>query len=115
MNLLEKQKLFVQLLPRLLDFAYSRGYECTLGESWRPPEVAAIYKANGVGISNSLHWSRLAIDLNLYRNGAWLQNSEDHRVLGEFWEKLSTDKYQCCWGGRFGDGNHYSIEHGGVK
>ena len=55
---------------------------------------------------------RLAIDLNLFRDGAFLQSSEDHRALGEWWEKQHP---LARWGGRFMDGNHYSLEHGGVK
>jgi len=55
---------------------------------------------------------RLAVDLNLFRGGKWLDKSEDHKQLGDYWESLAPD---ARWGGRFGDGNHYSIEHGGRK
>ena len=30
--------------------------------------------------------------------------------LGEYWESIGGS-----WGGRFNDGNHYSLEHNGVK
>lgn len=69
-------------------------------------------REDGEGISNSLHTDRLAIDFNLFRNGVWLKTTEDHLPLGQFWEKLHP---LCCWGGRFGDGNHYSITHQGRK
>ena len=63
---------------------------------------------------------KLAIDLDLFKDGegfemgckVYLTKTEDHRKLGEFWESLHP---LCRWGGRFGDGNHYSLEHGGVK
>jgi hypothetical protein len=112
MTLGEKQRKFTALVAELIRYAYSQGYELTLGEAWRPPETAAAYARAGKGIANSLHISRLAIDLNLFRNGTWLSKSEDFLPLGEWWEKQDP---LCRWGGRFGDGNHFSLEHLGVK
>lgn len=59
---------------------------------------------------NSLHYIGLAIDLNLFKNGEYLKDTNDHKELGEFWESLGGS-----WGGRFNDGNHYSLEHNGRK
>lgn len=112
MNLSKKQKLFTHLVAKLIEFAYSQGYELTFGEAWRPPETAAIYAKQGKGIKNSLHTKRLAIDLNLFKGDVYLTKSEDYKPLGEFWEGLDP---LCRWGGRFKDGNHFSIEHEGVK
>lgn len=115
MTLGRKQRVFARLVARLIEHAYQAGYEITLGEAYRTPEQAAANAAAGRGISNSLHTRRLAIDLNLFVDGQYQTSSEAHRPLGEFWESLSTSEYACCWGGRFGDGNHYSIEDGGVR
>lgn len=104
--------MFARLLPRLLDKAHELGFEITLGEAWRPPETAAHYARTGKGIGNSLHGERLAIDLNLFRNGAYLSSTESHRALGEWWERQHP---LARWGGRFNDGNHYSLEHNGRK
>lgn len=112
MTLRQKQSLFVKLVAALIDHAYAQGYELTLGEAHRPPEMAAIYARRGIGIINSLHTERLAIDMNLFRGGRYLTSTESHRPLGEWWE---TQHELCCWGGRFGDGNHYSMEHQGRK
>lgn len=112
MNLSKKQKLFTHLVAKLIEFVYSQGYELTFGEAWRPPETAAIYAKQGKGIKNSLHTKRLAIDLNLFKGDVYLTKSEDYKPLGEFWEGLDP---LCRWGGRFKDGNHFSIEHEGVK
>ena len=112
MTLFEKQKRFPLLVAKLIVKADELGYQVTFGEAWRPPEVAAIYAKEGRGISNSLHWDRLAIDLNLFKGGKWLRHTEDHRPLGEYWETLGEG---CTWGGRFGDGNHYAITHQGRK
>jgi hypothetical protein len=54
----------------------------------------------------------LAIDLNLFKDSEFLEQSEDHRPLGEWWKKQHPD---ARWGGDFDDGNHYSFEHEGVK
>lgn len=117
MTLGQKQRVFARLVARLIEHACRLGYEVTLGEAYRPPAQAAANAAAGTGIRNSLHTQRLAIDLNLFEAGEYQTDSEAHRPLGEFWESLSTPDYRCCWGGRFArpDGNHYSIEHGGVR
>jgi hypothetical protein len=66
----------------------------------------------GYSHPSSNHKQRLAIDFNLFKDGVFLQGTEDHRPLGEYWESLDP---LCRWGGRFNDGNHYSIEHEGIK
>ena len=88
------------MVALLIQFAYEKGYELTLGDAY----------ATDSHMQDSLHYSRLAIDLNLFRDGEWLSRSEDHKELGEFWEGIGGS-----WGGRFGDGNHYSLAHGGRK
>lgn len=115
MTLREKQSLFVRMVSVLIDWAYEHGYEMTFGEAYRTPEQAALNAKKGTGIFNSLHTQRLAIDLNLFKNGEYLSSSEAHRPLGEFWKSLSP---MCCWGGDFrphADGNHYSLTHEGKK
>lgn len=93
------------------------GFEVTLGEAWRSgPEAERLAKA-GLGVLNSNHCRRLAIDLNLFKDGRWLQSTPDYLPLGLWWERQSTPEATCCWGGRFShpDGNHFSLEHEGVK
>lgn len=108
MKLSERQRLFAKLLPRLIDFTHDQGYEITLGDAYRDPRLhGAIGVKMGYGHKDSNHKNRLAIDLNLFKGGVFLQATTDHTVLGEFWEKLHP---LCRWGGRFNDGNHYSIE-----
>jgi hypothetical protein len=112
MRLGEKQELFSQLLGHLLLFAYVRGYKVRMGEVQRTIEQASKNARDGSGILKSLHIIKLAVDLNLFKDGKYLTESEDHRELGEFWESLDP---LCCWGGRWSDGNHYSVTHRGVK
>lgn len=107
MTLGEKQREFSRHVALLILKAYELGYEITFGEAWRSPE-----EATRRGFPNSLHRDRLAIDLNLFKDGVYLTKTEDHRELGEWWEKQHE---LACWGGRFNDGNHYSFTHNGRK
>jgi len=109
------------LFPFLIKRAQDLGYRVTFGEFWRPDFTAKHYEKIGKGSKNSLHRVRLAGDLNLFdRWGVYLTKTEDYRELGEYWEGLSyttteNERVECTWGGRFNDGNHFSIEHNGVK
>lgn len=115
MTLRQKQSAFALLVASLIRQADKRGYEVTLGEAWRSPEEAARLATLGTGIKNSLHTQKLAIDLNLFKDGIYLSSTEAHRELGDWWERQSTLDIECSWGGRFGDGNHYSVTHGGRR
>lgn len=111
MSLQQKQAKFAQMVARLIDQAFAMGYEVTIGDAYRDPRVFGnIGQRLGYGHPKSAHKYRLAIDLNLFQNGRFLQSSEDHKPLGEWWESQGG-----TWGGRFDDGNHYSLEHEGVK
>jgi hypothetical protein len=117
MTLRQLQSVFAHRVARLILHAASLGYEVTLGEAWRSPEEAErlASRKSGRAIKRSLHCDRLAIDLNLFRDGVFLTASDDHLPLGEYWESLSDDIATCAWGGRFDDANHYSIAYQGRK
>ena len=95
MTLRQKQSKFARMFSLLILFAFEQGYEVTLGHTWRPRDPRC-------------HGFKLAGDLNLFKNGRYLRSTKSHKPLGEFWESLGGS-----WGGRFGDGNHYSLEHNG--
>ncbi|GBU21090.1 hypothetical protein R80B4_00979 [Fibrobacteres bacterium R8-0-B4] len=103
MTLNEKQFKFMEMAGKLIAFAYAQGYTLSGGDLWSKPE----YKAH---TEKSCHYVRLAIDLNLFKDGKYLTKTADHKPLGEYWESLGGS-----WGGRFGDGNHYSLEHEGRR
>ncbi|WP_392551236.1 M15 family metallopeptidase [Orbus wheelerorum] len=110
-TLSQKQQRFSHMIGLLILFAYKQtGYGLTFGEAFRTPEMAAIYAQKGSGIKNSLHTERLAIDLNLFIDGVYQQDSQTYKLLGEYWESLGG-----TWGGRFNDGNHFSLAHNGRK
>jgi len=113
MNLGKKQELFSRLKVLLYLKAFDLGYDIRGGDSFRDPRVHGEFgEKAGYGHRNSCHKLKLAEDLNLFKDGAFLQETEDHRELGEWWEKQNE---LCRWGGRFSrpDGNHYSLEHWG--
>lgn len=113
MTLGEKQQLFTVMIGNLINWAEEKGYRLTFGEAYRTPEQAALNAKKGSGISNSLHTQRLAVDFNLFINGQYMTRTEDYRPLGEYWESIGGS-----WGGRFKsnpDGNHFSLEHNGVR
>jgi hypothetical protein len=95
MSLRKQQTEFMRMVPRLIDKAFELGYEVTGGDLYRDQRCP-------YGSKSSAHRVRLAIDLNLFRDGVYLTDTTDHRPLGEWWESQGG-----IWGGRFEDGNHY--------
>lgn len=113
MSLFKTQAEFARHIPRLIDKAIALGFDVTLGDAYRDPRVhGAVGTKLGYGHARSGHKQRLAIDLNLFRDGEFLTSTEAHRELGEWWEQQHP---LARWGGRFNDGNHYSFEYEGVK
>lgn len=102
-ELLDKQMKFTRMAAELILWAYEQGYTITLGHAFRCEKCHT-------GRKNSLHKSRLAIDLNLFKDGRWLVHTDDFIALGEKWESMGG-----TWGGRFNDGNHFSLAHDGRK
>ena len=94
MTLRQKQSKFAHMVALLIGRAYQLGYEVTLGDAW----------AREGHRKGSFHYKRLAIDLNLFKDGVYLRSTESHKPLGEFWESIGGS-----WGGRWDDGNHYSL------
>lgn len=111
MSLGSKQRKFTLMIAQLIQWAYEQGYEATVGDAYRDPRLhGQVGEKKGYGASGSLHKERLAMDLNLFKDGKFLTATEDHKPLGEKWESMGGS-----WGGRFNDGNHYSLEHQGRK
>lgn len=109
----QKQRRFTLMVSRLIQYLYSAGYEATLGDAYRDPRLhGALGVKMGYGHPKSAHKQRLAVDLNLFKDGVFQETTEAHKPIGEWWELQSPD---ARWGGRFNDGNHYSLEVDGVK
>lgn len=112
-QLLESQMQFSRMVHLLLGKLYEMGYETTFGETYRSQQEADRLYSLGKGAKNSLHTLRLAIDLNLFKDGQYLTNTSDYEPLGVWWESIGGS-----WGGRFSsrqDGNHFSLSYNGLK
>lgn len=136
MKLGEKQELFAELLPGLIKKALRLGYKVRIGEVQRGEQQAKYnathcrrckkaktdkahgaggHKFRSIGILNSLHRQKLAIDIILFFRGKPRWDTGSYRLLGQWWEKQDE---LCRWGGRFRgrpDGGHFSLTHGGRK
>lgn len=126
----QKQEFFAEMLPRLIDKAHALGFAVRVGEversraaaEWNATHCRVCKKSRAdhtpdsghefaaIGIRNSLHCDRLAIDLLLFRDGRYLTDTESYREIGEWWERQD---HLCRWGGRFDDGGHFSVTHSG--
>ena len=120
LTLLQKQQIFTANVATLIPWVRTKGWGCTFGEAYRTPEQAQLNALKGTGISNSLHTQRLAVDLCLYIGGVYQKYSSAYQELGTYWKSLHPLNR---WGGDFKDklgqpkpdGNHFSMEHNGVK
>lgn len=103
----------MRLLPRLIDKAHELGWDVRGGDLFRDPRTnGKMGEKIGYSNANSCHKLKLAIDLLLFREGNYYTQTEDYQQLGEWWEEQHP---LTCWGGRFSDGNHFSITHEGSK
>ncbi len=93
----QQQERFAIMYGLLLIRIYMSGYQVRIGDVWANPE-------DGRHIKNSFHYKRLAADNNLFKDGKYLRKTNDHLIFGKYWESIKG-----TWGGRFKDGNHYSL------
>ena len=116
-SLRSAQSLLVRSLGKLIAYATCRGYELTLGEAYiQTPRKTrdGDFVEDGVHMPSSLHYTRLAIDLNLFVGGEYVSDGQSFAWidLGDFWEALDP---ACSWGGHFHDANHLSVTFGDRK
>jgi len=113
MKLGEKQELFSKLIAQHVTWLYAQGYKVRWGDNFRDPRVhGKVGEKVGYGSAYSMHKDKCAADLNLFKGGKFLTTTASHKASGEKWESRHE---LCVWGGRWEDGNHYSLEHEGRK
>jgi hypothetical protein len=107
--LTQKQSIFAQNVALLLQYIRLKDFQVTLGEAFRTEAQAKIYAQEGKGIIDSLHRKRLAIDLNLLKDGLYFSQSSYYEPFGVYWETLHPLNR---WGGRFKrvDANHFEMQ-----
>jgi peptidoglycan L-alanyl-D-glutamate endopeptidase CwlK len=97
MKLSEKQQIFTWHIGQLIMFANARDYKITFGHAFRSPEEQRRLVNDGKSQTmNSNHLKRLAVDFNLFKDGAITWKWEDYVPLGEYWHSLDEKNR---WGG----------------
>lgn len=76
---------FITQIPRLEEGRH----QVALGEAHRPDWVAATYAKRGIGIAESLHTKKLAIDLLLFTDGVYQSQPEAYKPLAELWLQVA--------------------------
>ena len=100
---------FLKCLALLIIYAMKQGYKLTQGRAYASKEAN---EAVG-GHPKSTHLHRLGQDLMLFVDDVWIQG--DHEAwhdLGEHWKTLHP---RACWGGDWGDYNHFSFSWNGIR
>lgn len=99
MSIILAQHEFLLDVCLLVRQATSYGFVVTAGELWRPPEMQQIYVKTGRSKTmKSKHLERLAVDLNFFKNGKYIQSYNELVEVGKFWESLNSKNR---WGGNF--------------
>lgn len=110
----QKQRLFTKLLGKLIDYAYSKGYELSIaegyiGDSINKPSEDTPHLRHGA------HFNRLGIDLNLFIAGTFISNGSHPAWLdlATFWVNLNP-LCRCGYFFSSRDSNHFSLIHNGI-
>lgn len=98
-NLVDTQAAFLLNVCSLVAHATAIGFDVTGGELWRTQEQQAVYRKTGKSkTDNSMHLQRLAIDLNFFMHGVWIQDKKQLQEFGDFWESMNPKNR---WGGNW--------------
>ena len=101
MSIRTRQNEFTHAVALLILHAHQLGYTTSFGDTWSKPCPVCGHFGHK---KDGKHPDRLAIDINLFWDGVYLDKTEHHEPLGLYWESIGG-----IWGGRFKkkDGNHY--------
>lgn len=117
----DKQRIFSKNLALLIIWTTNKlEWSVSIKEVLRTQSQADANALSGVGISHSLHLLGLAADLSLFIHGIYQTDSASYEEMGDYWKSLHPLNR---WGGDFKDakgepkhdGNHFSMEHNGIK
>lgn len=110
----ELQREHVECVAKLISYAYAQGYQFTWGEAFRTAVQAQWDADHHTGIKNSVHCLRLAVDLQLFKDGTYLTDPTAYKFLGTYWKALHP---LARWGGDFStvDADHFSFTYQGAS
>jgi len=110
MSLSEKQQQFALSLAKLVIYSESIGLPVTFGDAYRDPRVhGAMGVKQAYGSANSCHKLRLAVDLNIIKDGK-LAGEPEYINLQKYWRENLCGSPMIP-----GDSNHFSWEHGAYR
>ena len=105
-----RQARFTCNVALLIQEATRLGYALTFGEVWRPNGCKSAYYAEGKShTKTSRHTQRLAVDFNVFFDGAYITEGTAYAGLGAYWKSLDSKNR---WGGDFPtlrDYNHFEM------
>ena len=105
----DRQQTFTLNVARLIIYINQQGYACTFGETLRTKEMAQIYARTGRGVLDSNHLYKLAVDLNLFKNGVYLSDAKEYRQFAEYWLTLNPfNESGYYW--KSVDANHFESD-----
>lgn len=97
MSLVLEQAKFLKDVVKLLQKCEELGFTVTAGELYRTPEQQQIYVSSGRSKTmKSNHLRRCAIDLNFFKNGDLVYDTNVLKPLGDYWKSLDPKN---DWGG----------------
>ena len=88
MTLGQAQRKFSLMVAKLIVYAYDIGYEISLGEG---------YDDDNTGhMDGSLHYKRLAQDMNVFKKEIWLSGGKEAEIafnkLHDYWDSIGGAK-----------------------
>ena len=99
MKLLEHQFNFWGNVFSLTNHAHQRGWMIQAQELLRTKYQQEEYLRTGLSKTlKGYHLKGLAIDLNMYKGGQWIQDKLSLQELGDYWESLDSLNR---WGGNW--------------
>lgn len=113
-TLRQRQSLFARLIAQLVTWIYTHpGWEVTFSEGYVGDTDARDGDYDGPHMRNGAHYNKVALDINLFVDGAWITGS--HPAWDEIGEKWLSLHPLCRWGGTFHskDWNHFSVFYNG--
>jgi hypothetical protein len=109
MYLLSLQQDFALKVARLILIGSEIGLPVTFGDAYRDPRLHGVMGTKiGYGAANSCHKLRLAVDLNIIKNGK-IASDCDYEKLHDEWDKLGgAERIK-------NDLNHFSFRYGDFR
>ena len=105
-----QEDFFMDKVPLLVAEIKRLGLRARGGDLFRDPRLhGQLGEQKGYGHKNSCHKLKLAIDVNLVKDGVLLGDGPEHAALHDFWDSLGGAPRIPH------DMNHYSVEYRGMR